>query len=430
MAGYNAGEAKVDKALKVHSADDFWSLAAASKSKEPVATKRSKSKKKSTLVNHTVKSGETLSSIAAKYGVPTSAILSRNHLSSHRQIKVGQHLQIQTPTKSTPSQPGIRAETRNYVPQIIAAALIASDPARYGFGEVELQPAMAFDTVTVPFSVDLRGLAKEVGATFEVLKDLNPELLHPLTPQDGRLYELRLPQGSSKNFLARLESLKAGPVTTYLSHTLAPGESPASVARKYKISVNALLAANDLNHKDLKKLKPGLTLKVPSRSAVAKAEPEPSSLASAKRRPSLDRSESKPREASSKASGALTHVVKAGENPWSIARRYHLTTAKLLAHNNCDEHLKIGQVLEIPGTAGPAKGDKAEPAAATAAAKGQAQPQSLHIHVVKSGENLQAISRLYNVSQAQLISWNHLAEGRKLRVGQVLAVYVDRDGAS
>src|SRR5712692_2110408 len=98
----------------------------------------------------------------------------------------------------------LRAETKHYVPKLIAAALVAKHPERFGF-HVDYEQAPLVEEVVVPDATDLKVIAKAAGITFEQLRDLNPELRRFCTPPGA--WTLRLPQGTGSAFLAEYEKL-------------------------------------------------------------------------------------------------------------------------------------------------------------------------------------------------------------------------------
>ncbi len=69
------------------------------------------------------------------------------------------------------------AETKNYVPEILAAIIIANHPTQYGFDDITLDPPVLTDTMTINYPVDLRLVSDLVGAPVDELVALNPSLL-------------------------------------------------------------------------------------------------------------------------------------------------------------------------------------------------------------------------------------------------------------
>jgi membrane-bound lytic murein transglycosylase D len=86
------------------------------------------------------------------------------------------------------------AETRDYVPLMIAAARITKDPARYGFEPMRLAPRQ-WEEVTVPPATSLDRIAEFIGSTVAEIRELNPHFLLDRTP-NNRAYPVRLPPGS------------------------------------------------------------------------------------------------------------------------------------------------------------------------------------------------------------------------------------------
>ncbi|MGE5179385.1 MAG: transglycosylase SLT domain-containing protein [Bacteroidota bacterium] len=86
-------------------------------------------------------------------------------------------------------------ETRDYVPQFMAAMEIASNPERYGFTVPENSP-WSVDPVTVKGPVDLKLLAQVTTVPLEELERLNPSFVRHRSPADEDGTTLRVPHGS------------------------------------------------------------------------------------------------------------------------------------------------------------------------------------------------------------------------------------------
>ena len=96
-------------------------------------------------------------------------------------------------------------ETKNYVPEILAAIIIANHPTQYGFDEITLDPPVLTDTVTINYSVDLRLVSDLVDAPVDELEALNPSLLRMTTPPDTA-FDLHLPAGTATLFEQRVDA--------------------------------------------------------------------------------------------------------------------------------------------------------------------------------------------------------------------------------
>jgi membrane-bound lytic murein transglycosylase D len=141
------------------------------------------------------------------------------------------------------------AETKNYVPEILAAIIIANHPTQYGFDDVTLDPPVLTDTVTINYQVDLRLVSDLVGAPMEELMALNPSLLRATTPPDTS-FDLHLPAGGSALFEKRIAEIPEGKRNSWRYHRVAADDTLASVAREYRVTVADLAAANQLHEDD------------------------------------------------------------------------------------------------------------------------------------------------------------------------------------
>lgn len=137
------------------------------------------------------------------------------------------------------------AETQNYVPEILAAIIIANHPEQYGFTDVTLDPPVLTDTVTVNDSIDLRLVSDMVGAPVDELEALNPSLLRRATPPDT-VFDLHLPAGTATLFNERLARVPEGKRNSWRYHAVVAGDTLDSVARAYRVSAAELAAANHL----------------------------------------------------------------------------------------------------------------------------------------------------------------------------------------
>jgi membrane-bound lytic murein transglycosylase D len=141
------------------------------------------------------------------------------------------------------------AETKNYVPEILAAIIIANHPTQYGFDDVALDPPVLTDTVTINYSVDLHLVSDVVGAPIDEVMALNPSVLRMTTPPDAP-FDLHLPAGTATLFAQRIEAIPAAKRNAWRYHRVAAEDTLASVAREYRVSEAELAAANQLRSSD------------------------------------------------------------------------------------------------------------------------------------------------------------------------------------
>ncbi len=136
-------------------------------------------------------------------------------------------------------------ETQNYVPQILAAIIIANNPTQYGFDDITVDPPVLTDTVTINYSVDLRLVSDVVDAPIDELTALNPSLLRMATPPDEP-FDLHLPAGTATLYEQRIAAVPEAKRTSWRYHRLNPDDTLASVARTFHVSESQLAEANQL----------------------------------------------------------------------------------------------------------------------------------------------------------------------------------------
>jgi membrane-bound lytic murein transglycosylase D len=146
-------------------------------------------------------------------------------------------------------------ETKNYVPIIIAAAIMAKNPQQYGLQSLTPDPPLVTDTVTTDYSVDLRLVSDVVEAPVQEISDLNPSLLRMSTPADVP-FELHLPAGSKDLYQKRISEIPVDKRNQWRFHKVVSGESLQTIARDYHVTpaeivfVNQLEPADDLSSTD------------------------------------------------------------------------------------------------------------------------------------------------------------------------------------
>jgi len=140
-------------------------------------------------------------------------------------------------------------ETKNYVPEILAAIIIANNPTQYGFDDVTLDPPVLTDTVTINYSVDLRLVSDIVDAPVDELTALNPSMLRLVTPPDAA-FDLHLPAGTAALFEQRIAAIPEAKRNAWRYHRVAADDSLASVAREFHVSESELAEVNQLRSTD------------------------------------------------------------------------------------------------------------------------------------------------------------------------------------
>lgn len=295
----------------------------------------------------------------------------------------------------------LRRETRDYVPKLIAAALIAKEPERYGFPPVpDVQP-FRYDSLIVPDATGLDVIARLADTTIQAIRELNPQYLRMATPPRTASV-VRIPTGTAATVVERYADLPAGKRLTFREHFVARGETLGQIARAYRVTLEDVHLANP--RVDPRRLRLGSRLIIPV-SGVA-FDPRAAALAEAP---------DAPRRGHAAPGGA--HRVESGESWWTLSRRYGVTIANLRQWNDAGPSagLRVGQLVRV-GASGAAR-SRSAPARPAQLAKAKAGT-----HKVRYGETLSALAQRYGVSIHALRRFNALAPDEALRSGTVLKI--------
>jgi len=226
-----------------------------------------------------------------------------------------------------------RNETREYVPQLIAAALIAKEPERYGM-KLDPQPPLAYDSVKVGPATPIAAIAHAAGTTVPLILELNPQVLRGITPPKDSLV-VRIPASAGDTFTVALDNLPKAERLGLRTVTSKKGESIRSIAVREGLTTHQLSLYNPkLKPMKSGNLAPGQSVLVPTVAVASAAVAVPD--------PAIERYGS--------SRGSSTHVVRSGETLSGIAKKYRTTTARLMRANGLKRALILpGQTLVVPG---------------------------------------------------------------------------------
>ncbi len=288
------------------------------------------------------------------------------------------------------------SETKNYVPQLIAAALLAKTPDSFGM-VIERQAPFSYDSVLVDAGTSLGALSRASAVPLDSLIELNPGLLRGVAPPD-RAEWVRVPAGTDSIVLAAYVALPAEERLGWTEVTPDKGETLAALAKRHEISSRELGWYNP-GVRTLRSgaISAGQTVRVPTREAILGAR--------VVNDPSLDRSV--------RSVASATHVVRSGESLGVIGRRYGVSVARLKSLNGLrSDRIRAGQRLVVS-----AGGSSTSASTRSSASTGAASST----HVVKRGESLGVIAQRYGLSVSRLKSLNGLKSDR-IKAGQRLVV--------
>jgi len=234
-------------------------------------------------------------------------------------------------------------ETRDYVPMILAATLIARNPAQYGF-DIPAWPVTSTETVMLPPAVDLRRVAEWTATPVDTIQQLNPELRRWTTPPRPGAYAVRVPVGTADAVRNGLAAALPHQLNALQWHTVKRGETLATVARKLRVPRADLAEANYLRTSS--RLTPGQRLlvpRMPSATLLARATGSPL--------PSTALASVEPDDTRTTRTTTPTRVVyrvRKGDTLSSIARRHGVSVTDLKSWNRLNSSaLAIGARLVI-----------------------------------------------------------------------------------
>ena len=145
----------------------------------------------------------------------------------------------------------LKRETKDYVPLMIAAALVAKDPEKYGFTDVEYEEPLRYEKVKVPPLTDLSLIAEACEISLEEIKDLNPEIRRGVTPPNETEYEIKIPYGKKDLFLENFEAMQPLEKFQFKTHLAKKGETLKGIANTYRVDLEPLFEINHLNKTSL-----------------------------------------------------------------------------------------------------------------------------------------------------------------------------------
>lgn len=137
----------------------------------------------------------------------------------------------------------LRRETRDYVPKLIAATLIAENPAEHGFPDPPRLSPLVFDEITVPDQTGLDVIAQLADTTARALMELNPQYYRGATPP-GEAAVVRVPRGTGIIVTQRYEDVPPGDRINFVEHRVRRGDTLSEIAERYRVSLRLITQSN------------------------------------------------------------------------------------------------------------------------------------------------------------------------------------------
>jgi len=287
----------------------------------------------------------------------------------------------------------LREETKNYLPKLLAALTIVRDLDAYGFGNLNFQRPLPFETVILQTTTDLEVISRLGDVDYEELKALNPELKRWCTPPGVIDYRLRVPVGSGQMIQEGYAALSVDQRARYHRHQIAKGDTLGTLAKRYRIQVDDIITMNSIRNP--RSIQIGTNLILPLKEGFTQL-------------PIDEMSDDYIR------SRRKTYTVRKGDSLWKIAQRFGVTEKQLRVWNRLgwSNMLRPGQLLAVSS-----KGQQI--------AKRSVSTRKL-VYQVRSGDTLWGIGRQFDVKTEQIRNWNDLGRNHMLQPGQKLTLLVPK----
>lgn len=319
----------------------------------------------------------------------------------------------------------LRLETKMYVPKLIAAIIIAKEPEKYGFANIDYEEPLEYDTLEIGPGFSLDALALISGGSKKEIRHLNQELRTGKTPLNRRSYLANIPKGSKELAKANLNRLHSVVKTGYKTHITRKTETLTTICRKYNINKTTLLKVNNLRSGGLKE---GQRLRIPYSMVDYQLLPENTTALA------------------SSGDSLILHTIKPGETISSIAKKYGVPQAIIVNWNGLQSanRIRAGQQLAlyiikengVVATSHQVYSNTKLQTTATSSKKDRlivltennkvrppnaGSEQRYDWYQVKAGDTLWTISRRFNTSPQKIKIWNNLKSntihpGNKLKL--------------
>jgi membrane-bound lytic murein transglycosylase D len=286
------------------------------------------------------------------------------------------------------------------VPKLLAMKRLMAEPERYGLEFAAIPNEPYFAVIETESQIDLKIAAQLAGTSYDDLVALNPGYNRWATDPAGP-HRMLVPIDYADAFEGALQTLAPEDRVRYTAHEVGKRETLAMIAKRYGTSAAVLAKVNDLPGG---RVTAGQSLKIPE---ISGSLPDKVMIAAARvDRPETDTAGHRQRQ--------IVYRVRAGETLSSIARRNNIPVSTLARLNNLGtgDSLVKGQRLLIKASSRRYRDE------------GVVSGRRV-LYTVRRGDTIYSISRQFQVSVAQLKTWNGINERHQIKAGRRLVMYVD-----
>ncbi len=285
-------------------------------------------------------------------------------------------------------------ETRNYVAKYLAGMIIAKNPEVFGFVGIDYENSWDYKAVKLTHGTSLSAISRISNVPLSTLREINAELRTSVTPPSNG-YHLFLPDKEAEGFTANLAKLSIKLHSSTGHYRIQPGDTFGDIAQRFGIKLDKLIEMN--THLHPRRLQVGAKIILPKPSKNLRSVLENSA------------------PVNGNAPLPNQHVVQEGENFWLIAKKYNISTNKLVQSNSGidPKRLSVGMKIHLPSKKRLEKAEDTKPE--------RTNDKQTH-HLVGPGENVSTIAQRYGVSTETLLAWNRLSASAKIYPGEKLIV--------
>ena len=277
------------------------------------------------------------------------------------------------------------AETKIYIPKLLALAAIISNPQYYEMSIPAVPNKPYFSVIDMDYQIDLSKIAALADTKVDYIRHLNPGFKRWATLPD-QAYALLIPQEKETDFRARLNEMNHKETITWLHHMVQNGDTLSKIAVSYNTHVSIIQTINKLK---TTAIYPGQSLLIPkSLQSLSKSSQIKIHAVDEKKLPGPQQK---------------VHYVQTGETLNSIAKRYGLKAHEIIYWNQLkSQSLKLKQRLVLWIT--PKKPTIVQ-----------------HRYRVQKGDSLSTIAKKFNSRLTQIKKANRL-KNNTIYIGQRLIV--------
>ena len=323
----------------------------------------------------------------------------------------------------------LHLETKRYVPKLIAAIIIAKDPKKYGFTNIQYEAPLEYETLRVGPGLSLDAVAIVCNTNSKEIKKLNQELKTGRTPLNKSHYDVQIPVGKKGLAEANLPRLNSVVSTGYKTHVIRKGDTLSKICKRYNINKTTLLKINNLRSSNLVA---GNHLRIPYSSARYRLLAKGS-------------------QGNIVTDDIILHTIKPGETISKIADSYNIPPEMIVTWNGLKSIHKIragqqlalyiidnSKTLVLANSSQPKASNRIVASSSTnnssiivlaeqkkfSVTKATSAKSKVSWYRVRQGDTLWKIARKFNLSTKQLKSWNKLKSNRihpgiKLKISKV-----------